>query len=160
MRIGRQLLIGLAWVLGAGLASQAALAAGKVEITWWHAMSGSRLKVVDKIVHDFNASHPDYELKALYTGTYPETMTKYVAIARKLLVTIWHVLTKREPDRYRDPEAIARSFMIWASQHHWAPSLGVHYLDFVRERQAFIGILDEVSSFQANGRSHVLKTDP
>jgi len=82
MRIGRQLLIGLAWVLGAGLASQAALAAGKVEITWWHAMSGSRLKVVDKIVHDFNASHPDYELKALYTGTYPETMTKYVAAYR------------------------------------------------------------------------------
>jgi len=83
-----------------------------------------------------------------------------VAIARKLLITIWHVLTKREPDRYRDPEAIARSFMTWASQHHLAPSLGVHRLDFVRERLATIGILDEVSSFQANGRAHVLKTDP
>lgn len=82
-----------------------------------------------------------------------------VAIARKLLITSWHVLTKREPDRYGDPQAVARSFMTWASYHHLARSLGVHRLDFVRERLAFIGILDKVSSFQANGRAHVLKTD-
>ena len=83
-----------------------------------------------------------------------------VAIARKLLITIWHILTKQEPDRYREPAAIARAFMTWASQHHLARSLGVHRLDFVRERLAFIGVLDEVSSFRANGRAHLLKTDP
>jgi hypothetical protein len=45
-----------------------------------------------------------------------------VAIACKLLITIWHVLSKREPDRHGDPEAIARSFMTWASYHHLARS--------------------------------------
>ena len=82
MKVRQWLLIGLVWTLGACLAPQSALAAGKVEITWWHAMSGSRLKVVQKIVKDFNASHPGIELTALYTGTYPETMTKYVAAYR------------------------------------------------------------------------------
>jgi sn-glycerol 3-phosphate transport system substrate-binding protein len=82
MKIRRWLLLGLVWALGACLAPPSALAAGKVKITWWHAMSGSRLKVVEKIVKDFNASHPGIELTALYTGTYPETMTKYVAAYR------------------------------------------------------------------------------
>lgn len=74
------LMIGLALILSIGLMPQGALA--KTEITWWHAMSGSRLKVVDQIVKDFNASHPDIELTALYTGSYAETMTKYIAAYR------------------------------------------------------------------------------
>ncbi|HXZ50070.1 MAG TPA: ABC transporter substrate-binding protein [Usitatibacter sp.] len=80
MRFGRKLLAGLAWTLGAMLVPQAALA--KVEITWWHAMSGSNGKLVDQIVKDFNAAHPDIELKALYTGSYEETLTKYITAYR------------------------------------------------------------------------------
>ncbi len=63
--------------LGFGLAL-----AQKVEITWWHAMSGSRLKVVEAIVDEFNATHPNIQLNALYTGKYAETLTKYVAAFR------------------------------------------------------------------------------
>lgn len=33
-----------------------------------------------------------------------------VAIARKLLVTVWHVLSKNEPDRFAEPEIVARKF--------------------------------------------------
>ncbi len=80
MKMRRLLIVGLALILSAGLMPQMAVA--KTDITWWHAMSGSRLKVVDKIVKDFNASHPDVELKALYTGSYAETMTKYIAAHR------------------------------------------------------------------------------
>lgn len=76
------LLAGLAWMLALCLAPQAVLAAGKVEITWWHAMSGSNGKVVDAIVKDFNAANPGIELKALYTGTYEETLTKYITAYR------------------------------------------------------------------------------
>jgi sn-glycerol 3-phosphate transport system substrate-binding protein len=76
------LVIGLAWALGVYLVPQSALAAGKVEITWWHAMSGNNGKVVDAIVKDFNAANPNIELKALYTGNYPETMTKYITAYR------------------------------------------------------------------------------
>jgi len=82
MKVRQWLLTVLALTLGACLAAPSALAAGKVQITWWHAMSGSRLKVVNKIVSDFNASHPGIELTALYTGTYAETLTKYVAAYR------------------------------------------------------------------------------
>jgi transposase len=76
------------------------------------------------------------------------------AIARKLLVVIWHVLTKRELDRHANPAAIARSFMTWSSQHHLARSLATHRLDFVKQRLAALGILDQVASFRANGRIH------
>ena len=78
------------------------------------------------------------------------------AIARKLLVTIWHVLTKRQPDRHADPQATARSLMNWASLHHLARSLGIHRLTFVRQRLELLGLLDCVSDFRANGRSHFL----
>jgi sn-glycerol 3-phosphate transport system substrate-binding protein len=42
-------------------------------------MSGSRLGVVESIIESFNATHPDFEVKPLFTGSYAETLTKYVA---------------------------------------------------------------------------------
>ncbi len=81
MKVNKWLLTGFVWVLGIGFLAQAAMAK-KVQINWWHAMSGSRLKVVQAIVDGFNASHPDIELKALYTGSYPETLTKFIAAYR------------------------------------------------------------------------------
>jgi transposase len=78
------------------------------------------------------------------------------AVARKLLVVIWYVLSKRQADRHADPAAIARSFMTWSSLHHLARSQAKHRLDFVRLRLARLGVLEKVSSFRANGRLHVL----
>ncbi len=37
-----------------------------------------------------------------------------VAIARRLLVSIWHILTKREPYQHFDEETIAYKMLIWA----------------------------------------------
>ena len=37
-----------------------------------------------------------------------------VAIARRLLVSIWHILTKREPYRHFDEEDIAYKMLIWS----------------------------------------------
>ncbi len=34
-----------------------------------------------------------------------------VAIARKLLVSVWHILTKQSPDRYAEPIRVARKFL-------------------------------------------------
>jgi len=73
-------LVGLAVLLS--IPTVSVFAAEKVEITWWHAMSGSRLKVVDAVVESFNATHPDIELKPLFTGTYAETLTKFIASYR------------------------------------------------------------------------------
>jgi transposase len=41
-----------------------------------------------------------------------------VSIARKLLVTVWHVLTKQVADRFADPQNVARSFLTHAYQVH------------------------------------------
>jgi len=61
------------------LLSTGAALAKPVTVTFWHAMSGSRLKVLESIVESFNATHPEFEVKPLFTGTYAETLTKYVA---------------------------------------------------------------------------------
>ena len=37
-----------------------------------------------------------------------------LAIARKMLVVVWHVLTKQEPDRLADPQRVARKFLEFA----------------------------------------------
>jgi hypothetical protein len=39
-----------------------------------------------------------------------------VAIARKLLVAVWHVLTEQVADRFADPQSVARSFLAYAYQ--------------------------------------------
>ena len=53
--------------------------AQKTQVNWWHAMSGSRLAVVESIVDSFNASQDSYEIVPLFTGTYAETLTKFIA---------------------------------------------------------------------------------
>ena len=52
-------------------------------------------------------------------------------IARRLLVAIWHILTKRQVDYNADPAAVARSFLRWASTHRLARSLGMKRIDFL-----------------------------
>ncbi len=54
-----------------------------------------------------------------------------VAVARKLLVVIWHVLTKRVPDYHAEAQAVARSLMKWASAHRLATSAGLSRSAFV-----------------------------
>jgi len=60
------------------LLSAGTVLAKPVTITFWHAMSGSRLGVLESIIESFNAAHPDLEVKPLFTGSYAETLTKYV----------------------------------------------------------------------------------
>jgi transposase len=61
-------------------------------------------------------------------------------LARKLLVVIWQVLTHRALDRNADPEAIARAFLKWATDHRLATSLGLSRAAFVRRALAKVGI--------------------
>jgi sn-glycerol 3-phosphate transport system substrate-binding protein len=54
----------------------------KTEIIWWHAMTGFLGEKVNEIVAKFNASQSDYEVKAVYKGSYPETLTAGIAAYR------------------------------------------------------------------------------
>jgi transposase len=72
-----------------------------------------------------------------------------VAIARSLLVVLWHVLTHREADRDADPQAVARKFLDWGSRHGLATSLGLSRQQFVDYRIQRVGLAKEARSIPA-----------
>jgi hypothetical protein len=78
-----------------------------------------------------------------------------VAIARKLLVIVWHVLTKGEADRHADPQRVAAKLMTHAynltEQRRPAGQSGSAY---VRQQLDRLGL--QLESFQMNGRKIVL----
>lgn len=49
---------------------------GKIEIDFWHAMSGVGQEALDRIAKDFNASQDEYVVNAEFQGTYEESLTK------------------------------------------------------------------------------------
>ncbi len=57
-------------------------ALAKTEIIWWHAMAGFLGERVNDITNKFNASQSEYEVKAIYKGSYPETLTAGIASYR------------------------------------------------------------------------------
>jgi transposase len=63
-----------------------------------------------------------------------------VAIARKLLVVVWHVLSRRVPDRHADLPAVKRKFLTWASEYRLATSLGLSRAQFVQQNLEKVGL--------------------
>jgi transposase len=63
-----------------------------------------------------------------------------VAIARKLLVVIWHVLHQREPDRQALPDMVSRKFVIWAYKMGRKERAGRTVGAFVRAELDRVGI--------------------
>jgi sn-glycerol 3-phosphate transport system substrate-binding protein len=65
------------------LASAPAHAQGKIEIHWWHAMTGQLGEAVVTLAKQFNESQAEYEVKPLNKGTYPEALTAAIAAYRQ-----------------------------------------------------------------------------
>jgi sn-glycerol 3-phosphate transport system substrate-binding protein len=59
-----------------------AVAQEPIKIKFWHAMSGSRGKVVEELVNKFNAANKDVQVVATVKGSYAETLTGALAAAR------------------------------------------------------------------------------
>ena len=57
-------------------------AMAKTEVQWWHAMTGFLGERVNEIATKFNTSQTEYEVKAVYKGSYPETLTSGIAAYR------------------------------------------------------------------------------
>ncbi len=68
-----------------------------------------------------------------------------VAIARKLLVVIWHVLAHHRVDRQADPERVVRYFLAWGRQAKTFARLGLKASEFAREQLDVLGIGQELS---------------
>jgi len=60
-------------LLGPGAEAQA-----KTEIEFWHAMEGKLGEATDELVNRFNQSQEQFEVKAIYKGTYPEVMASAI----------------------------------------------------------------------------------
>lgn len=71
-----------------------------------------------------------------------------VAVARKLLVTVWHVLTKREADRHANPEKVAAKFMSWSWKLDDDLRGGLSTPQFVRYNLMRLGLGDDLDSFE------------
>lgn len=79
-----------------------------------------------------------------------------VAIARMLLVFVWHVLTTGEADRHADPDAIARSLADWARQYRVARLLGLSRTAFIRRELDRLGIGQAIEEVRFSGRMNRL----
>jgi transposase len=79
-----------------------------------------------------------------------------VAIARKLLVVVWHVLTKQVVDRHAEVPAVARSLMDWGAGHRLATGLGMSRAQFVRQALDKLGAGDNLTDIKYCGRTYNL----
>ena len=75
--------VSLAAVVALALLAGAAGAQAKTDIYFWHAMPGVLGKTVEELVKQFNQSQGDFEVKAVYKGTYPEVLAATKAAYRQ-----------------------------------------------------------------------------
>ncbi len=79
-----------------------------------------------------------------------------VAVARKLLVVVWHVLTDHQADRHGDVEATARKFMTWGTQQRTARRTGLSRSAFARKQLDQVGIGQDLQTLKYAGQSYAL----
>lgn len=65
---------------GTSSSDAAASNSDKVQISFWHSMSGNNQEVLDSIVADFNESQDKYEVAAVNQGSYDESTGKFFSM--------------------------------------------------------------------------------
>ena len=69
-----------------------------------------------------------------------------VAIARKLLVTVWHVLARKVADRFAEPEKVSKKMLHFAYEVGKANRAGKSAAQFTRERMDTLGMGQDLTS--------------
>lgn len=54
----------------------------KIKVVFWHAMGGTRVQLIQRMVDDFNLTHPDIQVTVEYKGSYRDTLNATEAAAR------------------------------------------------------------------------------
>lgn len=75
-----------------------------------------------------------------------------VAIARKLLVAIWHILTNREPYRHFDEEAIAYKMLTWSQRMDDQALQGMTRQQFAKYGLLRLGIAQNITRIHRHGK--------
>jgi transposase len=73
-----------------------------------------------------------------------------VAVARRLLVLVWHVLTKKDVYRYLQPQTLVTKLQHWASRIGRAHLPAASTKDFVHAQLTALGLHHLVASLKAN----------
>ena len=76
-----------------------------------------------------------------------------VAVARKLLVVIWHVLSARVADRQADPAKVALKMMTWAWKIGAEQRAGLTPGQFVRRELTRLRLGDSLTVVHQGGRN-------
>jgi len=79
-----------------------------------------------------------------------------VAMARKLLVVAWHVLTEHAADRYAQPEKVAYKLLRWTWRLPSEQRQGLTASQFVRSQLVRLRLGDDLLEFQAGGKKRRL----
>jgi transposase len=113
-----------------------------------------------EVAHRAVRSHPHW--KSLYEQ-YQRRMSKQkavVAIARKLLVVVWHVLTKAAADRHSSEEKIAYKYASWYWSLPKEQKEGFSRAEFVRYQLMQMEIGYELDYIQLNDADKRLRIAP
>lgn len=103
-------------------------------------------------------SHPYW--RALYARLEPRMGAgkAIVAVARKLLVAVWYVLSTRQADRHADAEQVAFKLMTWAWKLTDAQRGGLRSRQFIRYHLLRLGLGDDVTHITRGGTRRPLAT--
>jgi hypothetical protein len=69
-----------------------------------------------------------------------------VAIARKLLITVWHVLARKVADRFAEPEKVSKKMLHFAYEVGKENRAGKSAAQFTRERMDTLGMGQDLTS--------------
>jgi transposase len=83
-----------------------------------------------------------------------------VAVARKLLVVVWHVLTKQATDQQAEEIQVARRLTRWAYKLHKDGRRGLGGMAFVRQRLQALRIGAELTEIKWGGNTLSLPPPP
>ena len=81
-----------------------------------------------------------------------------VAIARKLLIAIWHVLMAKTADRRADAEQVAFKLMVWAWKLNDEQRGGLTSRQFIRAHLIRLGLGDDLTHITRGGTRRPLAT--
>ncbi len=80
----RLLVLGvLVAVLALPIANSVAQEGENIQITFWHAFGGGRMLFIERMVEDFNYTHPGIEVQVEYKGSYRETLNAAILAAEQ-----------------------------------------------------------------------------
>jgi len=74
-----------------------------------------------------------------------------VAVARKMLVAVWHVLSKREPNRHATEEDLAYKMVIWSQRMDENALRGMTRQQFVKYGLLRLGTGQDLTRIERNG---------